>query len=231
MSDVLKISCPNCRKAMQVPASVAGKKIKCKECATAFAVPAADAAPKAKVAKAAPAKAKAVEPPSEVDAKRKAVMDEFAQGDNPYGITHDDSDVARCPFCAKELDPPDTMVCLECGYDMLARKRHVSKKVYHLETSDYIKHHLPAVACVLLIFAIIGLNVLCMLKMRDLFEGSFLETDEPDNNRPGKKQFYAPPGVCTLWVFVPSVFAVYKAGLFAYRRFFINWKPTETTKK
>ena len=54
-------------------------------------------------------------------------------------------DIPRCPFCAVELDPPDTKICLNCGYDLTSRKRHRTVKTYALTGGDYFKWWLPAI--------------------------------------------------------------------------------------
>jgi hypothetical protein len=51
------VSCPNCQKAIQVPAEAAGKKIRCKACQEVFTVPGGDDPPRA-TARAKPATAK-----------------------------------------------------------------------------------------------------------------------------------------------------------------------------
>ncbi|MGL4420031.1 MAG: hypothetical protein ACRCZF_05150 [Gemmataceae bacterium] len=234
MPDVMSVACPSCGKNMSVPTSIAGKRIKCKACTEVFTVPkplpaefqkpAAKAVAKAKPKEAAP------EAPAEEPQKPAANAYGYEDDANPYGITADDSDVPRCPHCAKELDPPDTMVCLSCGYDLLERKRHTSKKVYSLTTEDYLWHHLPAAACILAIIVVIAIDTICLLNMRSWFEGSFLEMDEKDENT-GKNKFYAPPGMCNLWIVVPSLFIIYKCGRFAIKRLVYQWKPIEKVKK
>jgi ribosomal protein S27E len=238
MADTLNISCPHCSHGMAVPANLAGKKIKCKKCTGIVVVPEAgaggtlgfaDEPAKPKPAKPAKAVAKAVAKPAEsTDMKRPS--EDFNDDANPYGVTKDDLDIPRCPFCAYELDPPDTKICLKCGFNLLERRRHESKKVFELTTGDYVMHHLPAVACVFLIFALIGFCTFCYVNMPYWFEGSIFEMDET-NPDTGKKKMYAPPGVCTLWIIVPSLFVIWKAGKFAFIRFVYRWKPTETVKK
>lgn len=219
MAETIQVTCPHCQKPLRVPAAVAGKTIRCKDCQTAFQVPGAapadDAPVKAKKVK----KATAAKPADDNDNDL-----------NPYGVTKDDLDVARCPFCAEVLDPPDTKVCLTCGYDLLARRRHESRKVYAYTFGDYFQHFLPAIGCVLVVAALVALNVVCYLNMRDWFEGSFLEKDNT-NATTGKKEFWVGPGLCQVWIAVPSLFMMWKAGKFAFRRFVYDWRPPETLKR
>jgi predicted Zn finger-like uncharacterized protein len=248
MPETIQARCPNCRAALQVPVTVAGKKIRCKNCQTVFTVSSGPAAPppgKAAPVKPAPVKAKPVQPtqpaadtfklaeppkPAEPEKIKRPFDEDEDTGPAEYIVGKDDLDIPRCPFCAKELDPPDTMVCLNCGFDLLARRRHDSRKVYELSTGDYVMHYLPGIGCVLAIGALIFLDIFCWMNMEDWFRGSILETDDPDPNT-GKKKLYLPPGMCVLWIIVPSLYIIWKAGVFSFRRFVINWRPPETIKK
>ena len=220
MADTIPVTCPECEKKMQVPAAVAGKKIRCKECQTVIAVPVPKAAKPAK-----PAKLAEPEKPAPAPARPNDDEDDA----NPYGSLKDDLDIARCPFCATELDPPDTLICLNCGYDLVQRRRHESKRVHALTKGDYFKHHLPAIACTLLVIAFIVLIVLAILYMGDLFIEIGLQ-DEAENAITKKKEFMAPPGACTLPFTVLSLFIIWKAGNFAFKRFVYQWKPIEKKK-
>ena len=104
--------------------------------------------------------------------------EEDAKNPNPYGVAHDDLDVPRCPFCAQELDPPDTKVCLNCGYNLLDRKRAESRTVYELTTGDYFMHWLPALLCILAIMIILSCSGFTTAMMRTWMVGSFLDREE-----------------------------------------------------
>lgn len=205
---------------MQVPAAVAGKKIRCKECETVIKVPAA--APKVK-------KAKLEEEPKPAAAPPAGRHDDDDEDANPYGRQEDDLDIPRCPFCAKELDPPDTLICLNCGYDLVQRRRHESKKVYALTTADYMKYHASTFACVFAVILFITLIVLSILYMPDLFIELDLQNEE-ENPITKKKEFMFPPGACTLPFVVMSLGIIFKAGSFAYNRIVYKWKPVEKKK-
>lgn len=242
MADTVAVTCPHCTHAMTVPGTLAGKKIKCKKCNGIVPVPEAGgggtlkfadeppkpgkAKPVAKaakpVAKAAPAK------PEEATASRPA-PEGFDEDGNPYGVTADDLDVPRCPFCAYELDPPDTKICFNCGFNLLERRRHESRKVYEHTTGDFVIYHLTTVLAFFVVFFLIFLIVFCYIMMPTWFEGSIFEMDEinPDTQ---KKKMYAPPGVCTLWIVVPSLFGIWKAGKFAITKLIYRIKPPEKIK-
>ena len=181
MSATLETTCPNCGKNLKVPAQFAGKMIRCKQCETTFEVPSPGAAKPAtakpataKPATAKPAPPRATDPnapikfqddPSVAETGDKSAHPAHEEENaNPYGVTKDDSDVPRCPFCALELDPPDTKICLSCGYDLLERRRHGSKKVYETTAGDYFKHWLPAIAWIVVILILISVAQLYLLR-------------------------------------------------------------------
>src|SRR5262245_2277416 len=114
MPATLDVSCPNCGKALKVPAEFEGKKIKCKDCETVFPVKAAarpaKAVPAAKpVAKPAAKPAKAAAPPPAAPAAPEKPKSPFldeeeedvgpGKAPKPMGVVQE-SDTPRCPHCA-----------------------------------------------------------------------------------------------------------------------------------
>lgn len=254
MAVTLEIACPNCLKAMKVPAEFAGKTIRCKGCSHTFVV-AGPAAPTdaPRVAKARPVQAKPVAPvpPSAppgdaplkfqddapppvapgAGAKLPSRFDDDGDDDaNPYGVTRDDSDVPRCPFCAMELDPPDTKVCLECGYNLLERKRHGSKKVYETTAGDYFMHWLPGIAWLIAMGTLFGLAIFSSLNMREWLTGSFLEKDEK-NTITNAAEFYLPPFAFNICTWVVTLFILSIGIRYVIKRLVMNWRPVEVVKK
>lgn len=261
MAATLGATCPNCQKVFQVPAEFVGKIIRCKDCQTMFEVQGPTAAkPAAKPTTAKPAAAKPATPATAKPAAKPAApaqpaapaasapipfkaedpppappkkpyADDEDDEANPYGVTIDASEeIPRCPHCAKELDPPDTKICLNCGYDLLERRRHETKAVYEITSTDYIKHLAPGVLCVLVIIFLVTMATIISLNLRDWMDGSFLEKDEKDEATL-KKKFYVPPFCFNIWIWVISLWIIYKCGAFAIKRLVYNWKPTEVTKK
>ena len=231
---------------MKVPVAMAGKKIRCKECQTVLTVPTpggskpatakpAPAKPAGETFKLADAPKKPVAPkkpaaaPTPAPAAKKPPVDDD-EDDNPYGITANEFDTARCPFCAVELDPPDTAICLNCGYDMVQRRRHETKKIEAHTQGDYIKHLLPGIACVIVVLIFIAIIYFSLTNMSDLFRRMDLE-DDTENEVTKKKNFVVPPGACSLPVIVASLFVIWKAGQFAFKRFVYNWRPVEVVQK
>lgn len=237
------IACPNCDLEMKVPDTVVGKKIKCKECEHVFVVkvPGGGSAPAAKplpadFKKPGPAKPKAAKP-ADADAPikfadeepKKKPADDDDEDANPYGVIKE-GEVARCPHCAKELDPPDTKICLNCGYDMVQRRRHESKKVYAHTQGDYALHWTPAIIWLVVMIAMIVVTVICFINMRGWMTGSFLDKEEK-NAVTGETEFYVGPGCFIMLVTLITLVVCLMGGKFAYKRLVLGWKPTEVEKR
>lgn len=244
------VTCPNCQKAIQVPSEAAGKKIKCKACEHVFPVPAADDAPKpAKAkpatakpaqAKAKPAKAKPAEPTSPPAANAPIPFkdddeDEDVVGAKPkaYGVNADpDDDIPRCPFCAVDLDPPDTKICLNCGYDLTERKRHRTVKTYALTGGDIFKWWLPAIIwAIVLLFC--GGNVLYYFLTLKATEANWRKENfmlrEDKNKMLDEKEFFVEPAMCGVcFALVVIVMGVWGVPVI-YKRL-RQPKPTEEEK-
>ena len=244
MADTIAAGCPSCGKTFQVPQHLAGKTLRCKACQATFAVPPAPGAaptpgakPKSAGADAPlrfkedPPAAPKPAPPAPLKTTRSAATtaDEDENSD-PYAATHDDLDVPRCPFCAEVLDPPDTKVCLNCGYDLLDRKRHASKRVYEHTNGDYFKHWLPGIIWLAVAGGALGLSIACGLNMRAWLTGSFLDKEEK-NAITDQAEFYAPPYCFNIWIWTFCAFIILKGVSFAYKRLVLNWRPVEIVKK
>ncbi len=239
MSAPLAITCPNCQKQLKVPAEFAGKLIKCKNCQTPFEVPDPSAPRAARPAKPAAAKPAAAKPAAAKPAKPADDVLGFAEepkpakheeeNANPYGVIKE-SDAPRCPFCAKELDPPDTKICMHCGYDLLDRRRHESRKVYETTGGDYFMHWLPGIVLLIFVIGLTTLNVICWLNMYSWLEDSFLEQEEK-NPITLEKEYYVKPWCFSLWISIFSAFMIFYSVRFIIRRLIINWRPPEVVKR
>lgn len=240
MPATLDVSCPKCGKALKVPAEFEGKKIKCKDCQTVFAV-SAGAAPKAArpaakpAAKAAPVKAAAAPPPPAPEKPKSRFQDDDDdEGGDPLrpkamGVVVEE-DVARCPHCAKEMDPPDAVVCVHCGFNNLTRNKAESKKVWAPEAADWISHLGPGVIAVLIIIGLVVVDVVCLLNMSDWVAGSALEKDDKDPVT-GNVQYYVKPGAFTAMIIAVSVVVIIPAFRFGWRRLVVENRPEEKVKK
>jgi DNA-directed RNA polymerase subunit RPC12/RpoP len=211
------VTCPNCEKPFDVPAAAAGKKIRCKNCQQVFAVPADDPPAVAKPAVAKPAKpavakpAASPPPPPVPDPNAPipfAADDEDEDDDSPgakpkvYGVTKDaDEGVARCPFCAIELDPPDSQLCTNCGYDMTIRRRHRTVKTYALTTGDYFKWWWPALLWSFVLTCCGGdvlYNFIVMPQTEAEWRKEGILVSDKENPLTKEKDFIIPPVACNV---------------------------------
>jgi predicted RNA-binding Zn-ribbon protein involved in translation (DUF1610 family) len=194
MATTINFNCPNCDSPLIVPAEAAGKRIKCKHCGEVVTVSgkAPTAKPAAKAAAPGSAKppaakpvVKAVPPPpppapaEDANAPFKLKDDDDDDNPNPYGMVAE-RDVPRCPHCATELDPPDTKVCLNCGYDLMTRQRHKSKKVYETTGQQRFEYMLPAFVWIVALIFYSIFYLFCILNMESWLTGSIFDKDKPD---------------------------------------------------
>ena len=246
----VEIQCPECENPLKVPESVFGKKIKCKHCGHAFVVPDPDE-DEEKPAKAAvkpskpggavkakkdePKKAAPKEEPKKEEPKPAGTYsfadDEEDEGakPNPLGVIDEGQEVPRCPHCAKELDPPDAVVCLHCGFNNVTRTKAESKKVWEPTTEDWVNHLGPGILALVLCIVILVLDIVCIVNMRDWLSGTFLEKDEADPVT-GEKAFWVRPGAFTTFIICADIVPFLMMGRFAIRRLFIENKPAEKVK-
>lgn len=125
MSATISITCGNCKKPLSVPVGLKGKKIRCKGCGQTIVVQ-----------------------------ETRTDDDEWSAVTTGYGVT-DNVDRIRCPYCAGELPDENTVVCLNCGYNLRTRQRLENLVLEPLTFLDYVLWYLPVAACVLAaIFAI-----------------------------------------------------------------------------
>lgn len=187
------VSCPECHKQIKVKPELQGKKVRCKGCSHVFVIPAANAAK---------------------PAAKASGMDEVES----YGIAADkDEGVARCPHCAKELDKPDAVICLECGYNLQTRQRVATVKVEETTGGDRLMWLLPGFLCLAGIFLLIGFDLFYCLKL----PGMLVKSDWS----------FITYGGIRLWVVIFSIFIMLVLGRFAFRRLVLNPTPPEQERR
>lgn len=193
MANPIVVECPQCHKQIKAPAELEGKRIKCKACGQAFAVQAAPAAPTA------------AKPPAADD-------DEGPAG--PYGFKEIKLK-ARCPECAKELPTEDTVICINCGYNMKTRVRTHIKKTVNITSSDRFMWLLPGYLCILGIVVLIILDLLYWLW-------------KPDADEMARSNWaWLSYGGFKVWGIVASVALIIVLATFAYKRLLVNNEPPE----
>jgi predicted Zn finger-like uncharacterized protein len=239
MASTITITCPECAIQIKAPAGVEGKKIRCKSCGHAFvaraappeveavqeeagpAKKAAKAPVKAPAAKAPPARPAPAKPKDKPPAKgdkpaKKPPAEEDEEDDNPYKVTALD-DAARCPECANEMEE-EAVVCLHCGFNTQTREKARTRKIRDVTGFDMFLWLLPGIACVLAIILLIGFDILYCVKIEDWIE------------KDAWYDFIAHYGF-KIWIVIPSLFLMYKAGYFAVKRLIINNTPPEVEEK
>ncbi|MBL8823639.1 MAG: hypothetical protein JNJ77_13705 [Planctomycetia bacterium] len=138
MAGTITLTCGQCKKVMQVPEVLAGKRIRCRGCEATLTV-------KKPVPQTAPVKSAA------------GSNDEWAPA-QAYGIERPD-DQLRCAFCAVDMEDGQ-IVCLNCGYNMQTRERHGTRVVHPQTGVDYTLWHLPTFLCFLVILGCIACLVI-----------------------------------------------------------------------
>lgn len=223
MSEAILITCPDCGKQMKVPPSVAGKKVRCKGCQAAVSVPANKK----------PVDTRVTTP--EARAKREAVEDEFKIDHNPYGVQEMNL-APHCPHCASELDPPDSTICLHCGFHMVKRQRHEQKFVYERTAGDFVLWHLPTLGAVIGMILVVGGIAYYHWWLPDVVlkdsDAKLIHGDRwtaMDDEQISWLGWMFHWGV-EVWLIVFGLFALYKGGRFAITRGFFNFLPPERKK-
>src|SRR5262245_9094803 len=148
---------------------------------------------------------------------------------NPFSTVYEGEDIPRCPHCAKELDPPDAVICVHCGFNNRTRVKAESKKVWAPDASDWMNHLAPGIGALILCIGLIVLDIVCWINMRDWLTGTFLEKDEKD--AAGQVAFYVKPGAFIALVIGLTILPIIAFARFAIKRLAIDYKPTEAVKK
>jgi len=200
MTGTLTITCPTCKKVMQVPAVLGGKRIRCRGCGQTVAVPKPGSAGK---------------PAAQTVRTNKAgehFDDEWAQA-QAYGVLKDE-DKPRCPFCASDVEEGQ-VICLKCGYNLRTRERHSTRIVNVVTGMDYFLWLLPGIACLLVGFGCIAWIVILAIGSPRLGDAAELLQDW----RWGM-----------VYGILFGVFILYLTGRFAIKRLIINPHPPEVEK-
>jgi hypothetical protein len=209
----MDVTCPNCSKSLKVPPELEGKRVKCKGCQQVFTI-----------------KAPADEPKPEEKPKSPFLDDDDEPGGVPrsMGVIAEE-DVPRCPHCAVELDPPDAVICTECGFNNRTRTRAETKKVYAPDAMDWMSHLGPGIIALLIVIALVVVDIVCGVKMRGWMEGGMLESEEKGLD--GRSKFYVAPGAFIALICFISLIIIIPAAKFAIKRLIIDNKPPEKVKK
>lgn len=190
-AQVLMVACPKCKTRFQAPASLMGKKVKCKKCGGVVTV---------------------------VPAREE---EEWSKNPNPYGVTQENYSVARCPFCAQELESEDQKICLNCGFNLVTRQRVETKVLEPVTAMDYTVWLLPGIASAIGMLACLLAIVCVLLKKPDLTDYGlgWLQFEQGQNQ------------AIPIYTAVALGFLAFLAGRFAFIRLVLNPKPPEAPKR
>jgi DNA-directed RNA polymerase subunit RPC12/RpoP len=139
MASIL-ITCPDCKKQLNGPAELVGKKVRCKSCGHAFAVKATRTGPSAA--------------PVQKAGARKGPQQDL-DGKNPYRLS-DILPTHRCPQCAADMEEDD-IICVRCGYNTQTRLRHTTLRTYETTATDRMLWLTPGVLSAIGMLVLIGI--------------------------------------------------------------------------
>ncbi len=112
------------------------------------------------------------------------------------------------------MESEEAVICLNCGYNVQTRSRHETKRTVETKSGDYFQWWLPAIVCILIIFAIIGWNVLYIFVIGPAWkDDNFLD--------------FLNSGSIKTWQAIASLFVCFFAGKFAVTRLILNPTPPE----
>jgi DNA-directed RNA polymerase subunit RPC12/RpoP len=211
MAATISIVCPECSKEIQAPADFAGKKVRCKGCGHAFR--AEPAPPRGAVARAPAVKSgrKATPPVAPI------MADDDDDGDgNPYLVSTNEKS-SRCPECANEMDGPDAIICLHCGYNTVTREKLAIRKVNDVTSQDRFLWLLPGIVCAAVVFFLIVFDILYCVFVRPGADSGWVV---------GLFGY----GAIKMWVCIGTVFIMFFAGRYAYLRLLVNPDPPEVER-
>jgi DNA-directed RNA polymerase subunit RPC12/RpoP len=138
---------------------------------------------------------------------------------NPYAVTELDL-APRCPFCAKEMESEDAIICLHCGYNTQTRTHGKTVRTFANTPMDRFKWLLPGILCVVAILGLVG--CICYL---------WLGLPNPDDpkEKEGLGAYWIRPA--QVWGTVFCLFLMFGAAWFAVYRLIIHPTPPEVEKK
>lgn len=182
-----------------------GKKVRCKKCKAVNDVPAR------------------TEPLS--------FEEEVVDAKNPYIVT-ETSLANRCPHCAADIDPPDSRICLNCGYDLEQRNRRDSRIVQERTAGDFILWHLPTLACFLGIVAVFVASWYYHARLPDYVLNDKDAKQIHEDRWNYSLEENAIVGMIfhwgiQVWGIVIGLFLIWKCLVFIYKRLRYNFLPPE----
>ena len=143
---------------------------------------------------------------------------------NPYTLEQTNDTLPRCPFCAKEMESAEAMICLNCGYNTRTRMRPEIKAVYAPTGFEWFLWLLPGILCVLTVIGLLVFYIFFWTHIEGWLEDSWFEDEKGPPTTylgglgPGFMRLYL--ALFTLACYVPLF-------RFAIKRLIKNNKPPE----
>jgi ssDNA-binding Zn-finger/Zn-ribbon topoisomerase 1 len=223
MAEKPVVTCPNCEKKFKAKADVRGKKILCPFCDQSFVVDGVAMEEKAEPAGIALAGDDDGTIPLANDAGTIALAgksagardeeDEPVDNDDPYGVTHVDTD-PRCPNCTEKMVPRNAVVCLACGYNTLTREWGKTEKTLGVSFGRHFVYLLPGIFALAGLVLYICLQVFFASPWPSLVAGiNWLEWTDYEGLR--------------MWTTTGGFFILMYLGHYCYRRFVVKPFPDE----
>lgn len=234
MATTLVLTCPECKTKIRVPEAAIGKKIRCKACEHVFPVKAPAKSAEAVQEKKGPPPA-ASKPAPQSQKPQPAVMkyaDDEDDDGKSYGLTTDDLG-HRCPQCAEEMESPEAVVCLNCGFNTQTRSNLKRRKIKDVTPQDRFQWKLPGILSAVGAVLLIGYWFFHHFALPDMCWDGFSEVAEEVGRADLVKHEAAPwtaylfhPGI-ELWILIMIVFADYYLGKIAVYRLITHPDPPE----
>jgi predicted Zn finger-like uncharacterized protein len=260
MAETMVTSCPECKTKIRVPESAIGKKIRCKACEHTFVIEsprsaAPDEQAKKQAVKTAPDEKKKPAPapekkqpaqaagkkqpsPPPAEAKQDIAPMKFADDEEDdgqaYVMGQDTVASYRCPQCAAEMDGPEAIVCLECGFNTVTRTAARKRKTRENTGEDKFWWLFPGIMCCVGIVAMIGYWCFHHFALPGMVLDGFDEAIEAGMTRrdflgqestPWYGMFFS--GAIDLWLLIIFLFISFGLGTFAVKRLILHPDPPE----
>jgi hypothetical protein len=137
----------------------------------------------------------------------------------PYDITELDL-APRCPYCTKEMESEDAIICLHCGYNTQTRSTPQIKRTYANTGSDQFLWLLPGIVAAVLVAVFLAVIVVLWV----LVSGTSKSASGEDI--PNTLVFAG-----KVWGSLISGVGMWIAGRFAIKRLIQNPTPPESEKR
>jgi DNA-directed RNA polymerase subunit RPC12/RpoP len=212
------ISCPECKKKFKGRDDLQGKKIRCPACGENFIVKAmAVDKPTSPAGAKGQAGATGAAGPATKEEFGKPTWTEEDEDARPYDVTKLDL-APRCPHCANLMASEEATICLHCGYNTQTREMgSVTKTIQHTGGERFL-WLLPGLLAVAGMILFINVDLFYCLVLPGIVGGTEWA------------EYAFATEASRFWMVIPTLFAIWGLGTFAYWRLIVNPVPPEKMK-